>query len=287
MKQYILLLLFTLLTVSIKAQPPNNPIFTGGVGDGMSNASWLVAASNIFAGGQGDGETVGINTVTPNSIYAGGEGDGFSFNTNNALPNNIFSGGEGDGWSAIVLPLGPLPVELLSFSAEYAGEAHLLQWSTAAEINTMQFEVQRSADARNFHALGTVEPAGSASSGDNYRFRVNEPLNGNNFYRLKIVDNDGSFSFSNIVLLNNSGNVKFSLYPNPTADILNIILPTSGELAATKAIIYDAQGKLVLQPQIFNNLTNAIDISALPPGVYTIHCSLGGKIISTRFLKMK
>lgn len=285
MKQYFSFLLFTLLSMSLKAQPPNNPIFTGGPGDGMSRASWLVAAVNIFAGGHGDGETVGINTVTPNPIYAGGEGDGFSFNTNNALPNNIFVGGHGDGWSAIVLPLGPLPVELISFSAEHLGVDHLVKWSTAAEINTAHFEVQRSADARNFYALDSVVPTGNESLGANYRFTVNDPWSGNNFYRLKITDNDGSFTFSNIVLLKNEGTIKISVFPSPATELIHISIPASQEVNNVKAFVYDVQGRMIIQTSLQTGNINAIPVYHLPAGTYTIRSVIDKQPVYIRFLK--
>ena len=308
MKQYFLLLLYCVCASSVTAQHPNNLIFFGGKGDGIGGSAYAISASNIFLGGQGDGAAYATNNLLPNAIYFGGFGDGFSNQSNNAqpnniffgsegdgfshqanvsIPNNIFSGGEGDGWSAIVLPLGPLPVELLSFSAEHAGEAHLVRWSTAAEINTLQFEVQRSADARNFHALGTVAPAGSASSGGNYRFSVNEPLSGSNFYRLKIIDNDGSFSFSNIVLLKNEGTVKISVFPNPAADLIHITIPASGEANNVKAFVYDGQGRMIMQTSLQTGSSNAIPVNNLPAGVYTIRSVINKQPVNIRFMKQK
>ncbi len=287
MKQYISLLLFTFLAVSVKAQPPNNAIFTGGRGDGISNASWLMASVNIFSGGAGDGESVGTNSVLPNPIYAGGQGDGFSFNANNALPNNIFFGGEGDGWHAIVLPLGPLPVRLLTFTAEHAGTSHLVRWTTTEEINTGHFEVQRSSNARDFTGIGTVQPLGSGTNGASYLFTVDEPLEGNNFYRLKIIDHDGSITYSNIVLLKNEGTIKMSLFPNPTTEAINITIPSTGDAGTVGASIYDAQGRLVMQTHLNTGILNKIELQILPAGVYTLRCIIKKKPVSVRFMKQK
>lgn len=285
MKQYFSFLLFTLLAGSLKAQPPNNPIFTGGVGDGMSNASWLIASANIFAGGAGDGESYAANASLPNPIYLGGEGDGFSFNTNSALPNNIFYGGEGDGWHAVVLPLGPLPVELLTFTAEHAGTSHLVKWTTAEEINTRHFEVQRSHNARDFVSIGTVLPPGSSTHGASYTFAVEEPFEGNNFYRLKIIDNDGSFTYSNIVLLKNEGRIKMSLFPNPTTDAINISIPSSSDAGIVSASIYDAQGRLIMQSRLSTGILNTIELKKLPAGIYTLRSIIEKQPVSVRFMK--
>lgn len=299
---------FMLLLGSVKAQPPNNAIFSGGAGDGFAYASWSVAANNIFAGGPGDGaayslsantansiylggagdgEAWATNGAIPNAIYLGGQGDGFSFETNNALPNAIFRGGEGDGWHAVILPMGPLPVKLESFTAEHAGISHLVKWTTAEEINTLHFEVQRSPNARDFMSLGTVRPSGNNANGAAYSFRVDKPLQGNNFYRLKIVDNDGSFVYSNIVLLKNEGSLEISVYPNPTADALHIKLPHSGASATVKALLYDAQGRLLMQPVLKTGLINEVNVAMLPAGLYSIRCKLDGKLFVFRFAKQR
>ena len=82
-----------------KAQPPNNPIFFGSSGDGISAVKNLSASNIIFAGGNGDGFTKASNGVSSNNIFKGGSGDGFIVSTNNVTSNSIFRGGDGDGWN--------------------------------------------------------------------------------------------------------------------------------------------------------------------------------------------
>ncbi len=306
MKQYISLLLFTFLAVCIKAQPPNNSIFMGGPGDGTSNSAWLIASTNIFAGGHGDGfsnsanptpansiylggagdgESYAANVSIPNPIYSGGEGDGFSFNTNNALPNNIFLGGGGDGWHAVVLPLGPLPVELINFTAQHFGSGHLIKWRSASEINTMHYELERSQNGRNFEVVTITSAQGSNTSGADYSFRVEEPFNGNNFYRLKMVDIDRSFTYSNIALLVNSLETNWSVYPNPTAEVLYISFPESSDEDNFPAAIFDAAGKLLKRFSIKASQKNAVDVAVLPAGVYYLRFVIKNQPMFIRFVK--
>ena len=348
MKQNILLLIFAWASFVAKAQPPNNNIFYGGIGDGNNSGSFVMAAGNIFSGSSGDGfgnasnnilfnaiftggvgdgvsfvsnNTVSnsifsggigdgfglqINNSVSNNIFWGGNGDGFSFESNNAISNLIFSGGigdgfvnsgnnalfntifyggDGDGWSAVLLPLGPLPVTLLSFTAVASGNVHLIKWATTAEINTSHFEVQRSSNARDFVTEGTVASAGGNSIGAPYNFTVLKPWTGNNFYRLKMVDKDGTIAYSNIVLLKNTAGLQVAVFPNPTADWLYVSIPNFTNNKPVTASMLDANGRLLSQPLLKPGSNNAIPVSHLPAGVYTLQCIINNQAFVCRFLK--
>ena len=284
----------------------SNAIFTGGVGDGTSFTANLSASNNIFSGSTGDGFAVQTNNAVSNSIFLGSIGDGFSNETNNAvsnliflgsagdgfvnsgnisLPNPIFAGGEGDGWHAVLLPLGPLPVTLLSFTAEQAAATHLVKWVTTAEINTSYFEVQRSANARDFVTEGRAAPAGGNSIGASYSFTVLKPWTGNNFYRLKMADKDGSIAYSNIVLLKNTGGLQIAVFPNPTAEWLYVSIPNFTNSKPTTASLMDASGRLLSQTMLKPGSNNAIKVSHLPAGVYTLQCIINNQPFVCRFLK--
>ncbi|HRO05998.1 MAG TPA: T9SS type A sorting domain-containing protein [Ferruginibacter sp.] len=305
MTKYFLLLMCLCGLVS-QAQPPNNNIFLGGrgdgaayainiavsntifgggVGDGFAKSSYMPAPGEIYRGGVGDGFTKNSYLPAPNDIYRGGEGDGFAKNFNVAPPNNIFKGGLGDGWSAVIFPMGPLPVELLSFYASHEGKSHKIQWATATEINTKHFEVQRSANARNFETVGITNATGNAATGATYSFMVHHPWEGNNFYRLKIVDVDGSVTYSNIVLLKNDAAEQWAVYPNPTAQMLNVKIPLMAGQGSTKAVISDMHGKMVIQTTVYSGNVNAIDVSKLPAGIYILHCTMNAQQFVLRFIK--
>ena len=264
-----------------------NNIFAGSTGDGFSNQSNNVVANNIFLGSEGDGFAQQSNNALSNVIFLGSGGDGFSHNTNASLPNNIFTGGEGDGWHAVILPLGPLPVKLLSFTAEYSGSAHLVKWITTEEINTDHFEVQRSANGRDFISLGNVAPAGGPAIGAAYNKLVAQPWTGNNFYRLKIVDTDGSVAFSNIVLLKNMDGLQVAVFPNPAADVLYVRIPPVNNTVVITAKLYDANGKLLMQPVLKAGSNNPVSVEQLAAGVYSLHCIIDQKPFVFRFMKLQ
>lgn len=107
-----------------------------------------------------------------------------------------------------------LPLTLLDFNGRIERNLVALEWLTSGEINTKQFILQRSKDIA-FKDIGTI-PAQSLTGVNKYNFVDMSPLSGNNFYRIKIIDKDGKFSYSNIVRLNFTGavaGIRFILIP--------------------------------------------------------------------------
>ncbi len=93
----------------------------------------------------------------------------------------------------------PLPVELSSFTAKVKGSDVLLDWRTETEVSNYGFEVQRKA-TDDWEKIGFVEGHGNTNSPKEYSFKDSEPAGGTAFqYRLKQIDTDGKFSYSNIV----------------------------------------------------------------------------------------
>lgn len=100
MKSKIFLLAIVMFcTVATIAQPPNNAIFFGSVGDGFTRTANGSLSNAIFTGGAGDGFAYTSNGSASNNIFSGGIGDGWNRGSNNAVSNTIFIGGSGDGWS--------------------------------------------------------------------------------------------------------------------------------------------------------------------------------------------
>lgn len=99
MKKIISFMFFACMSSGIIAQPPNNAIFSGSIGDGFSKKNNIVASNSIFLGGNGDGFSRTSNLVLSNNIFLGGNGDGWSASKNLIASNSIFLGGNGDGWT--------------------------------------------------------------------------------------------------------------------------------------------------------------------------------------------
>lgn len=105
-------------------------------------------------------------------------------------------------FDSISITVIPVPVKLSSFTAEKVNTTTLLQWSTATEINSKNFEVQRSADGKEFKTIGVVQAKGNSTNQTNYSFTDAVPINGINYYRLKQVDVNGKFEYTNIIQVN-------------------------------------------------------------------------------------
>jgi hypothetical protein len=125
-------------------------------------------------------------------------------------------------------PTTVLPVELTTFTGYNDGSINALNWTTATELNSLKFEVEKSVDAINFTYIGEKAAAGNSSVSLNYTLNDEHPVLGNNYYRLKMIDKDGQFKYSEIINIkvNNvpiatDGIVK--IYPNPTNGKLNIV----------------------------------------------------------------
>ena len=112
-----------------------------------------------------------------------------------------------------------LPVELLDFQAVYNAERDAVEvwWSTATELNTSHFVVERSADAKVFEAIAEQPAAGFSNNELQYQDLDAATLQGVSYYRLKSIDFDGSFEYSPVrsVHLRQGANNSFSVYPNP------------------------------------------------------------------------
>lgn len=117
---------------------------------------------------------------------------------------------------------GALPVNLVDFKVKRVENAIVLYWQTSEEKNSDHFEVQQSEDLRKWNVLGTVNAANESSQQKDYSFPDVAERYGTQYYRLKMVDADGSFAFSKIESIRLGSSGLISAYPNPVVDKLHI-----------------------------------------------------------------
>jgi hypothetical protein len=172
-------------------------------------------------------------------------------------------------------PASVLPVKLSAFTAKPRGAAVSLQWTAATEINTSHYEIERSANGAGFRSVGRV--AAGAPSGQ-YAFVDQSPLAGTNFYRLRMEDNDGSFSYSGIRSVNLSVNEEQQVYPNPATDFVTVVI--TADIAANETLlVYNAAGSLLKKETIAltqGTTKKSLNIASLPKGVYWIKAQAAG-----------
>lgn len=143
----------------------------------------------------------------------------------------------------------PLPVELISFTGKIIGKKILLNWQTATEINNYGFEIERSWGNEIWKKIGFVNGNGNSNSPKDYSFMDNQPLEGVDIkYRLKQIDNDGQFEYSDIITLNFSITTfeLYQNYPNPfnPSTTVSWHSPIEGNVNIK---IYDVLGNLVCE----------------------------------------
>ena len=161
---------------------------------------------------------------------------------------------------------GALPVTLISFTASKVpgdpkGATALLNWQTASEVNSDRFDIERSQDGKKWTTIGNVTANGDKKSNSWYSFPDKNPMDGENLYRLKMIDRDGTFSFSRIQSVYFDAQISF--YPNPVKDLLKIKGATTG-----KVQLINNAGKVVFSSG--NIPTEGIDMVNLSAGVYLI-----------------
>jgi hypothetical protein len=137
------------------------------------------------------------------------------------------------------------PVELMAFTGTVDGSSVTLSWRTASETNNSGFEVQKSTDGSSFTAIGFVKGAGTTQSQHEYSYT--DRMEGRSWYRLKQVDYDGTYEYSQVVAFSPASALQFDLaknYPNPFRATTHIRYTLAAETQVS-VDIYDALGRLV------------------------------------------
>ncbi len=172
-----------------------------------------------------------------------------------------------------------LPVELLDFHGTYEVEAGqvLLTWATASELNFSHFEVLKSGDGMAFQRLSQVASQGNSSSTQTYQIYDSDPLPGSNYYRLRMVDVDGSSSLSSTIELRTerSLDVGLKVYPNPTTSGLPWRVEIQSKpLSKLEGRLVDPEGRLVKKIDIVLDSDGqgreVILGTGLGPGIYLL-----------------
>ncbi|HET7115072.1 MAG TPA: LamG-like jellyroll fold domain-containing protein [Hanamia sp.] len=171
-----------------------------------------------------------------------------------------------------------LPINLINFSGSKKGGSNLLQWSTASEQNSSYFEVQRSENSIDFSTIAKVNAAGNSSQVRNYQYNDDEISSAASiyYYRLKMVDIDGSGKYSSVIFIKNSTGALTTVYPNPARDQVTINVADKS-LINTQVLLSGLNGK-VLQRILLNQTSTQVNISNYAKGMYILKFADGSSI---------
>lgn len=175
-----------------------------------------------------------------------------------------------------------LPVTMIHFKAKAEQGSVKLEWATSQELNSRSFEIERSNDGISFVLTGSKQAAGNSITRKDYLYIDQNAFNGNNYYRLKQIDLDGSHRYSNVVKVSVDKQQLISKFINPVQGKLTLVM--ASEPKATIAFIYDSDGRLMNKIAINQQRTD-IDVSRLSTGIYVIEVVAGDKHESRRFIR--
>jgi Secretion system C-terminal sorting domain len=176
-----------------------------------------------------------------------------------------------------------LPVVLSRFYIVCSGNKTILNWQTAQEVNSNHFEIEYSLDGLSYTNAGTVTAKGNSNTSTDYKFAA--PDNRGKYYRLKMVDKDGHFAYSDIAAIDcGTTPILFNLYPNPCTDKIIIQLPVTYHNSTVT--ISAISGKTIYQQTIKpGNSRFTINVGALANGLYLLEWQSGSFNYSMKFIK--
>lgn len=164
-----------------------------------------------------------------------------------------------------------LPISLVDFEAKFVDGEVKLNWTTASEDNSDYFVIERSLNGQDWEEVGTQKAATQSNSVIQYEDYDRQPyIENTSYYRLKMVDHDGSYSMSNIISVNYNRE-GLTVFPNPAKETLSITGKSIGEIR-----IIDITGKNVTDQTSFLNVSNnfvQLDIKNLTQGLYFVQCN--------------
>lgn len=175
-----------------------------------------------------------------------------------------------------------LPVTLVSFDVQKVNSTAKLTWTTEQELNSKHFVIERSPNGSSWSSFATLNAAGYSSIRKNYTLFDNAPMNGVNFYRLKMVDNDGSYEYSKIRQAIFNTNYTAEVAPNPAKDVINLFVTKTGNLPA-KIELVNVEGK-VMYKTTSNQTHIPINTQGMAKGLYFVKVIETGKVSTIRVM---
>jgi hypothetical protein len=168
-----------------------------------------------------------------------------------------------------------LPVSFVKFTADKTAQKVLLRWQVANEVNVARYEVEQSVDGVKYQKIGTVS-AGAANS--IYELTdLNPSLVKSNLYRIKQIDKDGKFSYTDIRMVKFGATNIITVTPNPAVGFIKIFSTQS----PLQISLFDQGGKKVMSQMLMNG-SGQFNISSLAKGVYTVVAISDGVRVETK-----
>ena len=186
-------------------------------------------------------------------------------------------------------PMSVMPVKWVGFNAEAGNKNQvLLTWEVTDQVDNKGFLVQYSSDQKRWDDVTFIDSKSSGGSNEKYSYIYTGILSSENYFRIKQVDIDGKFSYSQVKSLRSSKQVSsvesnVVIYPNPVRDVMNI---TNLESSNYTARIVDMSGR-VIKSFVMRNGQNQVDVAGLKSGIYFISMNdMNGKVNNAKMVKL-
>lgn len=245
---------------------------------------------------------VGFYNVPPNFAYTNQVADSLMQTVNSKLDpisgrTSLFRLGAGSVRNDIDAgiknaPGVVLPLTIDQFNGFYDNGVIQLKWTTFTEINIDHFDIERSTDGTNFRQIGRVSAMGGSTGNTGYSYMDISAERGSNFYRLALIDNDGNYTYSNVIML--SVDVKgisvSVVYPNPFSKRVQVKLDCTKPEEITIRVI-DNSGTVVRTQMAKLSLgeNNIViqNVAELPSGVYYLEVIGDHRSVKTKLMKQQ
>jgi hypothetical protein len=243
---------------ALSVNGPFNITLTGGAQ--LKNIYWQVnGAFNLAAGLEFKGTVINAGAI---SLATGASITGRVLSTAGkiSLNNNIISNTQ-----------VALPVTLVRFTVKNEeNKVAQLSWSTTFETNSERFEIERKTGGNNWNKIATLLAKGESAETVDYFFTDKAPHNGNNLYRLKMIDTDNTFAYSSIRNISIQSESKITLFPNPAYSEITI---ESNDISKMDRIEFnDLSGRSVMtyKRNTLSDLPSNLNVKHLPAGLYIV-----------------
>jgi hypothetical protein len=174
-----------------------------------------------------------------------------------------------------------LPLHLLNFSASASNNVNKLYWNTANESNMQYIEIEKSNNGTAFRKIGSVTASNAATN--NYSFTDNA-VEGTLYYRLKMVNKDGSYTYSFVVSVKRSSKTTLSIYPNPVKDVITVTYAPA--MLNQHLNVLSIEGKTIHSMEVAAGSTQTtFNLNFLQPGIYMLRYANGNELQTIKLVK--
>ncbi|NNC96006.1 MAG: hypothetical protein HKN92_10620 [Chitinophagales bacterium] len=180
-------------------------------------------------------------------------------------------------------------VSLRYFSADKRGTDILLSWGSNVEVNNMYYTIERSSNGADFFSIGTVDGSGNSTQRLDYTLLDNSPTNNDNYYRLRMIDNQGVITYSDIVFVEGVTTNPATMIINPPGAVstyspFTVKVPRIGNPGIVFQV-FSIDGQLVYEESRFVDYPTSVDLDLpeLNPGIYILHAFDRQSAISKQF----